>query len=344
MRRRPTVISFVWILGVAGVANPVLAKPVEIKKPAADVVLAPDARGEFQLSVAPDERLILEAPSIDVRAEFTETKSPVLVFKASGAEVIKSGNHYRVKWPQAKYPETLKDAEFIAPIRVELRGRSMGLDVRSRQILANIKGSKNILVLNGLRVKGDISGGTGDLLGHALEGTITVVNREGRLKWDQQSGALQIKDFKGDIGISNQAGATTVTGGQGALRWVSLKGGLSVQGYDGQIDAQSESSLVRIVDLTGSLTGKSDMGDWSIGLNPKAIARVETAGGNVRAKVPKGSGAKVDLSSEEGRLFAPAPLKAVSEAGFRRILGRLGGSQPGLVQVRTKNGDASVAE
>ncbi|MBX9766243.1 MAG: hypothetical protein K2X47_03145, partial [Bdellovibrionales bacterium] len=229
-----TLISLLWF-GTFGFVNPLWAKAVEAKKPAPDVMLTPDARGEYQISVAAEDRLILEAPAMDLKAEFSEAKTPTLILKTSGAEVVRSGSVYRVKWPLSKYPESLKEAESVIPVRVELRGRSLGIDLRARQISVSVKGSKNILVLNGLRVKGEVSGGVGDLLGHALEGTLTVVNREGRLKWDQQSGALQIKDFKGEVGISNQVGATTVTGGQGALRWVSLKGGLTVQGYEGQV-------------------------------------------------------------------------------------------------------------
>ena len=322
------------------------AKPAEAKKAAPIENLVPDSRGEVQFFPGADDRVVFEAPALDLKVDFIESKASAggATLKANGAEIQKAGGLYRVRWPLVKFPENQREAETLQAQKVEIRGQSLGLDARARQIQVNVKNSKHIVILNALKIRGEISGGSGDILGHALEGALVISNREGRLKWDQQSGPLHIKDFKGDVGVSNQVGVTSVSSGSGSVKWVSLKGGLSVQGFGGQLDAQSESSSVKVADFDGTLVGKSEVGDWSLGLKPKAIVKLETIGGDIRAKVPPGSGARLDLTSEDGKLVAPSPLKASSESGFRRILGRLGGSLPGAIHVKTKNGDVSVTE
>ncbi len=182
------------------------------------------------------------------------------------------------------------------------------------------------------------------------QGDSKIVIGTGSLNVDDQSGALFVDSFnskvelakiQGPAKIQNFSGSTTVVDSDGTMSLESYKAFTKVTKSKGKLIFRLGKSPIKIENFDGEIRGSSKEGPVNIVTSGKASIRLDSVDAPVNIKT-ENSGANVNLGSKSGAILAPKNLKAESQGSFRLMLGRLKGSEPGSIVVRTETGEIRV--
>jgi len=179
-----------------------------------------------------------------------------------------------------------------------------------------------------------VQNGDGDLQLIHQTGEVKAIARKGKTELESFSGKVLIDGGSGLTRVENFAGDTTVKNFDGTLEWRANRGVGKVNGGKGKIDFQTEKGSLVINDYKGDLHGQSSQGSITADLISPAQVRITTVEAPVSLKVA-GSGALVNLISDEGVIAAPSSL----EKSGRQVRGRLkSGTGEGSIFVKTASG------
>lgn len=253
----------------------------------------------------------------------------------------KEGNTYvfEAMSPDQK-SEALASLQGAAPkLNLEIKAPPTAVDISVKE--GNIKGlfAKQNVTLTHQSGVIEVLSGSGELKINSYEGQVKIENYEGALLFDGFSPKLLMKKFKGPSLIRNFSGNTLVTEYSGALTLKLFQSSASLSKGSGKIDFEAFRGGISVGDWEGDLSGESDMANISVRIKDLNSVRVKSNGGNVTIYHPATSGAKINLGSEEGKIYAPEGFKIGAVDKLKIAQGKLGGTGGGQVFIRTKTGD-----
>lgn len=183
-----------------------------------------------------------------------------------------------------------------------------------------------------------VSGGEGDLTVTSAGGSgIKVSKREGRMSADVYNGKVLFDQVKGHVDVDNFSGDTTLLQTSGVIALTTQKGKVNIKKGEGRIDFTNARADIAIDEFAGDLKGQNGGGSVVARLFKDASVKIISRDGPVSLHLPD-SGARVDLSTEEGFINAPSSLSSAQRGNLKVVRGELSGSGKGSVVVRTDSG------
>ena len=175
-----------------------------------------------------------------------------------------------------------------------------------------------------------------------MSGGIKMNRHEGLMNVDAYQAKVSLAEVEGNIVVQNFSGSSVISNTKGALDFSSYTGALAVKKGKGQVSFESHSGAVDINGFHGRLEGKNSEGPITLNVVDKPNVKVNSDSGTVKIKLPKASGAWVNVGSVEGVLYIPPAIKRKRLANLKWARGRLSGSPQGSVHVRTQSGAVTV--
>ena len=186
-----------------------------------------------------------------------------------------------------------------------------------------------------------VSGGEGSLKWSAQNGSLTVTQRKGQMELESVNARIHLKDVKGDVNMENFNAKTVITGAEGKMKVASRKGMTVIRRSQGRINFENGQSKFKVKDFEGDIKGHSTQGRVEAHLKGQSSVRIMSDKATVSIHWP-GSGATVNVGTEDGKLYVPQYLREVRLPNLKQRRGRLRGQQAGSIFVRTETGNIGV--
>lgn len=244
-----------------------------------------------------------------------------------------------VKVPESKntWSELMRGSSWPKFV-LDISAPSMPLTLVWRKGSVKVDNWNSTLKLSVLDGEVVVQNGEGDMQLIHQTGEVKAISRKGKTELESFSGRVNIDGGSGSLKIENFAGETNVKGYDGNLDWRANRGVGRVSGGKGKMDFQTEKGTLTVADFQGDLRGQSTQGAVQADLISPSQVRITTTEAPVTLKVA-GSGASVNLISEEGAIAAPNFLEKVSASAGKQVRGRLkSGTGEGQIFVKTTTG------
>ncbi len=245
-----------------------------------------------------------------------------------------------VQTPQSKdlWHEILAKESAAPHFDLEIRAPLRPLDVHWRRGEIEVRSWSAALSVFSHEAQTLIVGGQGVLNIHQQLGEVRVIQREGPLDLNTFSARVRLEKLSGDIRVDNFAGQTEIFENEGEIFLAGFEATQKVVGGRGRIEFKHQRSPLRVENFAGDLRGESEQGEVVASLRGEANVRVITKEAAVNLSLP-GSGASVNLGSQEGAIDSPGFLRVDQMPHLRTARGRLRGGERGSVYVRTESGE-----
>lgn len=255
--------------------------------------------------------------------------------KGSLIEVVVRSPHSKTSW------EKTLQSQIMPSFEMELIGPSRELELALREgdvRLENWSAAAKIYAQNSDVL---VQGGEGELDLGVQEGKVTLLKHKGKAVIESYSARITSRNGDGFLSIVNFTGPTDIVQHDGPVELKGYEGGFVISQGKGRLEFDVDRATVKVSDREGELRGKSQQG--SIVAKPKGEAeiRLTTKEGNISLTLP-GSGAQVNLGTEEGQIYAPNYLRLSRLPTMKMVQGRMKGSVSGQVYVRSQSGSIRV--
>lgn len=181
----------------------------------------------------------------------------------------------------------------------------------------------------------------GDFNISVQEGNADIAQHTGALNLESYSGKLIVKETKGPLSLVNFMGLSDFTGHTGSVELSGYQGTFSGQKVKGRVEFDVDRSTVKLNPIDGQLRGKSQQGPIIATLEGESEVRINTVEGNVSLGFVN-SGAQLSLTTDTGQIVAPSFLNVARNTDQRSLRGRLKGSVPGQVYVKSQSGSIRI--
>ncbi len=245
-----------------------------------------------------------------------------------------------VDGPQSKqaWADMMADSKLQPVLNLTIVGPSLPLQLNWQEGKFSTRDLKAEALVNLLAGEVDIQGGEGAIRVDAQKGLVKILKHQGSVDVDTYEARVEVGESRGDVTVNNFIGATRVTQMEGALSLLSYKGDTRISRVKGSLAFKNGNSPLHIENLRGDLRGRSMQGPVYASIEGEANVRVESEEGPVNLRMP-GSGAWVNLATEEGSLQVPSFLKLTRLPSRKIRTGKLRGDYGGHIFVRTTSGD-----
>lgn len=176
-----------------------------------------------------------------------------------------------------------------------------------------------------------------------IHGIKTDINIEGgnfNLHTDLYQSIMKIKDFKGniDLDLFNAELVVEKSNLNGNLR--ATQGVVKLNQCEGSVQFDFGRAQLVTNQWVGRLEGVSQEGPLTLGLGKEFEIILRTNLAKVNLTPPIESGALVNLTTQEGDIYAPQQYKVVRDNGVKILKARLKGDSSGknLITVRSQEG------
>jgi Putative adhesin len=167
--------------------------------------------------------------------------------------------------------------------------------------------------------------------------------READLTVRSGDGSIEADSITGTVDLTAGDGSITVQDAKGNLRFHTGDGHIEARGLDGQVDASSGDGHINVEGRFDSLRIKA--GDGSVtaraaaGSKVNGVWTINTGDGSVDLEIPGDLQANIEASTQDGHISLGLPITVEGTFSSSKIQGKLnGGGQP--VTIRT--GDGSI--
>lgn len=248
-----------------------------------------------------------------------------------------------VRSPQAKqkWAKYLTESEFIPEFEITISAPSRPLKLAWRTGQISLKNWMQLAQVQIQEGRVDIQGGSGGVKVSHQEGQVMVTGYKGSVDIDTYKGKIIAQDTQGPVVIDNFVGESIISNSDGDVALSSFKGSMKVNKGKGRIDFANERGILNISGFSGDVRGRSEQGAVIANLNSSSNVRITTEQGNVSLRLP-GSGASVNLGTEDGAFYVPNYLRLTRLPNLKLMRGRLRGKNPGNIYVRTESGSIRV--
>jgi hypothetical protein len=167
--------------------------------------------------------------------------------------------------------------------------------------------------------------------------------READLTAHSGDGSIEVDSISGTLDLTAGDGSITVQDAKGNLRFHTGDGHIEARGLDGQVDASSGDGHIHVEGRFDSLRLRA--GDGSVTARASAGSKVNgawtinTGDGSVDLEIPGDLQANIEASTEDGHISLGLPITVEGTFSSSKIQGKLNGGGP-PVTIRT--GDGSI--
>ncbi len=184
-----------------------------------------------------------------------------------------------------------------------------------------------------------IQGGKGHLMISQQKGDLQIADYSGPITVDAYSVKANLKNLDGDLQLVNFSGESLIDKIKGSLSIEASQGASRVQQGSGSLQFQNGRGNFTVQQFAGRVEGENKEGSINISSSAEAEVSIRSEAGRVQIFAAKQSGANINLSNQDGELYAPSYLSLGREASQRTAKGRLRGTvQKGFISVRAKSG------
>ncbi len=168
------------------------------------------------------------------------------------------------------------------------------------------------------------------------------VDHKGFVDLDSFTSQVEFEGLEGELKLSNFSGSSTVAKTKGNITYISQKGRSLFADNEGSLRIQNGKGDVQVQRQQGNIEGESIEGLTIINMAANSKLRMKSSEAGVRVVMPKGSGAFVNVGTQEGSLVFPPPLKLQRLQNLKYARGKLRGNLPGSVYVRSEKATIRV--
>lgn len=227
----------------------------------------------------------------------------------------------------------------IPAVDLDVRGPSVPLILTWKEgdlTIKNWKASANLTHHDGKILS---EGGQAAFKITAQQGDVTVNGHTGRFSLDNYNAKVSLKAIEGGMSLENFSGNLNVDSSKGEISLKTGKGKSQIVSHKGGIDFDLSQGEILISGLEGPIRGQAESGQVTAEIKGTPDLKIRGEAAKVSVLVPKTSGARVDLGTQDGNFSIAFPLKYDRVDKFKLMKGSLAGSGGGSVFVRTKSGD-----
>jgi len=168
--------------------------------------------------------------------------------------------------------------------------------------------------------------------------------RDADVEINSGDGSVEVDAITGRLDIQTGDGDVAVRGARGIIRLHTGDGSIDGGDLDGSIDASTGDGSVHLAGRFDALAvhtgdGKVVASAWP-GSRMMQPWRLQTGDGNVKLGLPHDLGARIDASTDDGRVRSTIPLQQLEDS---RIEGDINGGGPPIV-VRTGDGSIELSQ
>ena len=271
-----------------------------------------------------------------VRIQYTRPENAdwqVQIKKISGEiQVVVTGPVEKEKWVEPKnWP--------ITNLEVEAPGIPMEIYWHQGQVqVARWTGGISATIVSG---DIQIERCTGPTKLESGSGNIRIRESIGRIQVSSYNAAIEIIGSNGELQLENYIGATQIKNQAGETKVVAHRGSVNVAKSKGRLELANDRAAINIDDFEGALRGKSGPGSVTAKLIGEIDVQLKSDDGDVRLRVPE-SGADVSVATAQGQLIVPKFLQTKRTDNLKTASGRLRGTQPGRIVVRSQGGSVQL--
>jgi len=195
----------------------------------------------------------------------------------------------------------------------------------------------------------EINSGDGSVDVDAITGSLDVATGDGRIaargargnvRLHTGDGSIDARDLDGTIDASTGDGRISVRGARGDIRLHTGDGSIDGRDLDGNVDASTSDGSVRLAGRFDALAVHTSDGKLVANVSPGSRMmqpwRLETGDGSVALELPRDLGARIDASTDDGRVTSTIPLQ---QFGRSHVAGDING---GGLPIVVSTGDGSI--
>ena len=222
-------------------------------------------------------------------------------------------------------------------VQVSLPSTNLQLHVLDGGISAQKLGGD--LLLHAQKGKVILKDSSGSAMIHVQRGEVQVTDFQGRLRLDLLQANAVVKDLQGDLDLQSLGGDHQVEKAHGNLRITQTQGSTKVTGGAGSLQIETGRSTLNLQGFSGRIEGQTQEGNIQLQLANDPDVNLKSKSGRIVLQAPAGSGASVNLVTQEGDLSGPSFLQVSREGSTKTIRGRLRGETgKGSLIVRSQDG------
>lgn len=299
---------------------------------------------EYQVSES--DRILISLPeaNLSIQSSPTQKTFRILMSAAAAEEFVleKRDGLFTLRSRQfdnkaefGKWKDAKRTVEILAP--------SLPLEVHLFEGQLNLNSWKREAFLHLIRGKIISRSGSGPLTAHAMKGEIQVLDHQGTVNIDSQGANLAVRNHNGEMYLENFLGETLVEKSNGFVSLAQGQGSSRLLNGQGTIRFELQKGNLNTNAWVGRIEGLSREANINLNLNSDPDVSIRTTSGRVTVQAPPRSGAWLSLSTEDGDIFLPAPLKVAREGVQKLYRGRMKGENTkGSIVIRSTEGNIQV--
>jgi hypothetical protein len=225
------------------------------------------------------------------------------------------------------------------PTDFEIRGPSVPLNIAWKEGDITVKGWKSPVTLSHHKGRVVAEDNQAPLRLTTLEGEAVVGRHKGRVMVDNYNARVALKNVDGGLDLENFSGSLTVEDSRGDISLKASKGRNQITGHKGRFEFDLAQGEIIISGSEGAVRGQAEQGAVTTEIKGVADVKIRSEAARVAVLVPKTSGAKVDLGTNDGNFSVSYPLKYDRVEKVKLMKGSLSGKDGGSIFVRTRSGD-----
>lgn len=328
------LLHFIFSLISFGWSDP--AKPIVMDLSPSDtlVIVIPD--GQVRTAPVPGNQATIKITKTAVaKGESDDDWNMTMERHGSRVEL-------KVRVPDSRVALTnLLKNEKVPRFTLEARVPAVALEIAARKGGIRVENHAGPLKLQLLSGEINVTGGDGPIGMTHQEGAVVVRGHRGPVRCESYQGKILAESVTGALDIENFMGDTTVKGSEGNLNLTATRGTSRIAGQKGRIDFwQGRGSLI-VDDLQGPLKGQTQQGAIAATVTGEADVRLTSQEGPISLKL-KDSKAYLQLTTQDGNIVVPNPLRVTDMGSQKTVRGRLSGSVPGTINIKSDSGSIRV--
>ncbi len=227
--------------------------------------------------------------------------------------------------------------------KIEIAGGVVPVEVQVRRGSVTGQRWSQDLKLSLIQGRVQLQQGVGSVNAHVLKGAVQISEHKGRVLVDSYEAQVQLRGIQGDGEVRLFSGSLLGEKWKGFWTLQTQQSQVKLQDVQGTIQFENGKGGFQVESLLGRLEGQNQEGVVSAQLSLDSELDIRTKGGKIQVQLAAGSGAALNLKTDEGEIYVPSDLKVVRTGAEKSVRGKLrGDAQRGRVFVRAQDATISV--
>jgi hypothetical protein len=299
-----------------------------------------------ELPVKGTERILISVPEAVINLQATPGAKTLKINLTDSAQddflILTQDNTIQIKPKEALQKENFGK---LAPKKriIEISGRALPVEIHAFDGQVQLtRWSREALVhLQKGRVVS--KEGAGHLKAHSQTGDITVLDHQGQVTLDTYKSNITVRNHSGDMDIENFTGETTIDKAKGFLSFNQGLGTTKIMGSSGSLQFEVNKGNFNVHSFLGRVEGQTIEGPVTVQMANDSEVNLKSKSGKVTVVSSPTSGALLNLTNQDGEIFAPNYLRVSRDGGMKTLRGRLkGDATKGSIVIRSQEGSINI--